>query len=54
MAGGTRGGPAGCYVIRIRGPVEIRLVAGVTRCRGAGKHVIDMAADAIDRDVRTG
>jgi hypothetical protein len=54
MACGASRRPACCHMIGIRGAIEIRLVAGVTGRRCAGKDVIDMAADAIHSEVRTG
>lgn len=54
MACGAGRRPPRCHMIGIRGPIEIRLVAGVTSRRRAGKDITDVAADAIHRDVRAG
>jgi len=54
MAGSAGGRPSRRHMVRIRGPGEIRLMAGVTSRRRAGKNIVDVALDAINRGVRAG
>ena len=54
VAGGAGGGPARCRVIGIRGPGEVRLVAGVAIGRRSREDVIDVAKIAGHRGVRAG
>ena len=42
VAGRTGSRPARCYVIRIRGSCEVRLVAAIAGRRCAGKDIIDV------------
>ena len=54
VACGTCSGPARRYVIRIRGPSEVCLVAAIACRWRTRKDIVDVALDAIHRGVCAG
>ena len=50
----ARGGPSCRHVIRIRGPREVCLMAGIAIGGRAREHAVHVALDAIHTDVRAG